>query len=228
MPRPSTEASVAPGINDPYFENPDVATWAQRFETEQREVFAHRDEILDDLRVRPGMTVADIGSGTGLFTIAIARALRDTGVVMALDILPAFLDETDARAEREGLTNVRTIRSREDSVDLPPEILDLAFVCDTYHHFEYPQAMLRSIYRALRPGGRLVVIDFELLPGPRYGWLVEHVRVDRETVDAEILRAGFVPSQLTPRAGYLRENYWLEYRKPDSRKEPTEPTRAGT
>lgn len=208
------EESVAPGINDAYVESDDVAVWRERFENEQREVFAHRAEIVRDLNLRPGLTIADVGAGTGLFTIAFGRALRDTGSVLAVDLFPYFLNEIDELAKSAGLTNVRTVQSRETSVDLPPKIVDLAFVCDTYHHFEYPHAMLRSIYRALKPGGRLVVIDFEILPGPRFGWLVEHVRADRETVAAEILRAGFVPVAKPPAAAYLRENYWLEFRRP--------------
>jgi predicted methyltransferase len=88
--------------------------------------------------------------------------------------------------------------------------VDLVFTSDTYHHFEYPQAMLASLHTALKPGGRLIIIDYEKIPGRSSPWVISHVRANRETVIAEVTAAGFV---LERSHNFLRENYFLEFRR---------------
>jgi ubiquinone/menaquinone biosynthesis C-methylase UbiE len=95
------------------------------------------------------MTVADVGAGTGLFTLLFAHTLNTRGQVIAVDIVPAFLDYIRAQAAAVGLQNVRAVLCTDRSVELEPESLDLAFICDAYHHFEYPKETLRSLHRAL-------------------------------------------------------------------------------
>ncbi|OQZ01694.1 MAG: hypothetical protein B6D36_13870 [Planctomycetes bacterium UTPLA1] len=208
------EQSVRPGINADYA-HPDIPTWMGRFESESREIYKARDEIVADCRVAEGDVVADIGAGTGLFTLLFARAVGQDGKVIAVDIVPEFLDLIQQRASDESITNVSTILCTERSAELPPNSIDLAFTSDTYHHFEYPRSTLASIYRALKPGGVFIVIDFERIEGKSRDWIISHVRAGRVTVIDEITSAGFVLEQ-PPAATYLAENYFLRFKKPSN------------
>lgn len=208
----SSEASVRPGVNDPYFADSDPAKWAQRFEVEGREIYDLRDTIVANAGVKKGMAVADVGAGTGLFTQPFAAAVGPEGKVYAVDIQESFLKHIRERAAKAGLANVETVLCTEKSVALPPASADLAFVCDTYHHFEYPMSTLASIHAALRPGGELVVIDFERIEGKSRPWILEHVRAGKAVVSGEIAKAGFV---LVEEKAFLAENYFLRFRRID-------------
>lgn len=209
---PGHETSVAPGINEPY-QAPDVDRFVARFETESREVFAQRRQIVADMRLRPGSAVADIGAGTGAFTFALADAVGPHGRVYAVDIAAPFLEHIRSRAAERGVENVTTVRCPEDSVALPPQSIDAAFVCDTYHHFEYPQSSLASIREALRPGGELFIVDFERVEGQSSDWVLKHVRCGKDTVVQEVTSAGFELLPLASRTADLKENYFLRFRK---------------
>lgn len=203
------EPSVAPGVNAPYTK-PDVERWQAVFEAEGREVYAKRQAIVAALRLKPGMTVADIGAGSGLFTRLFAPLVAPEGRVYALDIAPEFVEAIQRQAQQQGLANVVGLVNPADSTGLPPRSTDLAFVCDTYHHFEYPQTMLASIRQALKPGGQLVVIDYQKIPGLSSGWVLGHVRAGKETAIREIEMAGF---RLVEDLPLLSENYFLRFEK---------------
>jgi ubiquinone/menaquinone biosynthesis C-methylase UbiE len=157
------------------------------------------------------MTVADVGAGTGVFSMLFAHEVGVLGTVLAQDIAPGFVRGIEVRAGREKLINVRTVLGDEKEARLPPGSVDLVFVCDTYHHFEYPQAMLASLRAALKPQGRLAVIDYEKIPGQSGGWVMGHVRAGRDTAIAEIEAAGF---RLVRTHSLLRDNYFLEFARP--------------
>jgi SAM-dependent methyltransferase len=207
----SPEQSVRPGVNDRYFEQGAADTWTDIFEGESREVFRHRDDIVARLQLQPGMTVGDIGAGTGLFTLPIARAVGEDGQVLAIDIVPDFLERIEARAQAGGLDNVQTVLGGERATHVPDTSLDLAFVCNVYHHIEYPDAYMRSVLASLRPGAPLVVIDFERIEGVTSDRMLKHVRAPKETVIAEIKAAGF---ELVREEDFLEENYYLVFRRP--------------
>lgn len=208
---PLAESSVRPGINQEYL-NPDleVTPWVERFEREGREIYDQRHEIVRAARIRRGQAVADIGAGTGLFTPLLAEAVGPRGQVFAVDIVPAFLEHIRRRAAEGGWRNVRTVQCTERSISLPRHSIDVAFLCDVYHHFEYPRSSLASIHRALRRGGTLVVIDFKRLPGHSSDWVLNHVRAGQEEVTAEIEAAGF---RKLEEVSLLRDNYVLRFRK---------------
>ncbi|MBW2162751.1 MAG: class I SAM-dependent methyltransferase [Deltaproteobacteria bacterium] len=155
------ESSVRPGINDPYVQPDALDKFTRVLEAETREVAQHRDAIVNAIGLRRGMVVADIGAGTGLFVTEIAKQVGKRGQVFAVDIVPVFLERIRERAEADGLTNVTTIQGEEKGTALEPVSVDLAFMCDTYHHIEFPQTYMRSLFRTLRPGATLVLIDFE-------------------------------------------------------------------
>lgn len=199
--------SVKPGINEQFL-NPElqVNEWVERFETESREVFTAREEILEALHLEEGMRVADVGAGTGLFTRLFSERVGPRGWVFAVDISPRFAEHLAALADHSREQNITPVLCAEDSILLPPESVDLVYICDTYHHFEYPAATLASIHRALRPGGRLAVIDFERIPGVSREWTLDHVRAGKETFRSEIEAAGFVLDRELDLDG-LEENY---------------------
>ena len=205
------ERSVRPGINQE-FQSPDldVDKFVQRFEGESREIAVHRDQLVDILDLRPGMAVADVGAGTGLFLQPFARAVGPRGRVFAVDISPRFVEHLRERVTDEGLAQVRVVRCNDHSVELPDASVDVAFVCDTYHHFEYPRATLASLHRALRPGGRLVIIDFKRVPGVSSEWVLEHVRAGQEQVTEEIEAGGF---RLLEELHLLKDNYVLRFER---------------
>lgn len=203
------EQSVRPGINR-NFEHPNWQQWVDAFESPGREVYARRDAIVAASRVRPGMDVADIGAGTGLFTRLFARAVAPGGTVYAIDIADTFVENILRTCREQGLDNVQGIVNSHHDTGLADNSIDLAFVTDTYHHFEYPEDMLASMHRALRTGGRLVIIDFRRDPRISSPWVMSHVRGNREAVTREVQAAGF---RLVDDKPLLRTNYFLEFRK---------------
>lgn len=205
------DKSVKPGINDP-FRNPDLKEFVGKFEVESREVFARRNEILAACRIQPGQTVADIGAGTGLFTQPFSDAVGDTGRVIAVDISQKFLDHIQQASRKAGRKNVDTLLCKPDSTELPPNSIDVAFVCDTYHHFEFPLKTMTSLYRALKPGGRIILVDFRRVEGKSTDWVLSHVRAGQEVFETEISRTGF--RKVREERELLKENYFVEFEKP--------------
>lgn len=206
------EQSVRPGINKGFLDpNLDVQAWLARFEVESREVYQNRQAVLDALQLKPAMRVADIGAGTGFFAASMAQRLP-AGWVYAVDIAPRFVAHLSQVAARVKHQNITPILGGQNTVRLAPASIDLAFVCDTYHHFEFPMSTLASIHRALRPRGALVVIDFERVKGKSREFVLNHVRAGKATFRSEIEAAGFVLAAEVEVAG-LEENYCLRFIK---------------
>ncbi|NNE09787.1 MAG: methyltransferase domain-containing protein [Gemmatimonadetes bacterium] len=196
------------------FLNPDmdVQAWADRWEGESREVFRERLAIVEALAIEPGMRVADVGAGTGLFTGLFARSVGEEGHVYAVDISPGFITHIRDKADSLGLENVTAVLSRFTSATLAPASVDLVFLCDTYHHFDDHAAMLASIHSALDTGGRLAVIDFKRIEGESREWIMEHTRAGQETFVSEIEAAGFAFTGEVAMPGF-EENYFVQFEK---------------
>ena len=145
------EKSVRPGINKRY-ETVEVAKVASEFEGEGRNIVEKKDAILAACQLKPGMCVADIGAGTGLFTRLIAAKVAP-GKVYAVDITKKFVDHILATCRKLKIENVTGVVCSQNSTDLTPQSINLAFVCDTYHHFEFPHDTLASIYESASPRG---------------------------------------------------------------------------
>lgn len=205
----SQEQNVRPGVNQSY-QDPDFQQWRAVFESPGREVFDRRHAIVDALKIKSGMKIADIGAGTGLFTQLFARSVGPEGQVYAVDISRNFVENIERRAHDNDLSNVQGVVNNAKSVNLPPESINLAFVCDTYHHFEYPLTTLQSIHNALRPGGTLVIIDFRRIPGFSSKWVMSHVRTGKQAVIEEIESRGF---RLVEDNSLLQTNYFLRFLK---------------
>lgn len=209
VPTHAKESSVRPDINAPFLQ-PNFEEWVERFERGGREVFDKRIEIVAAVDIKPGMVVADIGAGTGLFTRLFAPEVGAKGRVIAVDISKTFIDNILKNARQRGLLNVSGIVNEATDAMLPLASVDIAFVCDTYHHFEYPKHMLASIHRGLKPGGALVIIDFERNAGQSSAWVMEHVRTDKKTVIQEIEAAGF---RLVDDRALMKTNFFLRFVK---------------
>ena len=175
LPVGAEEQNVRPGVNRQY-ENPEFSVWLNRFEVPGREVFDMRHEIVSQLGLQPGMQIADVGAGTGLFTRLFSPLVGPNGKVYAVDIAESFVRHIEKTAKEQGLSNVVGVVCSPQSVNLPPDSVDIAFICDTYHHFEYPESTMRSIHTALKPGGQLVLIEFHRIEGVSSDWILKHVR----------------------------------------------------
>lgn len=208
------EKSVRPDINKA-FKDPDLPKYLQTFEGESREIYAQRKQIVEACQLKPGMVVADVGAGTGLFSRLFAAQVGPTGRVFAVDIAPKFLDHIDKTSKEAGLKNIHTVLCTQTSAELPANSVDLVFICDTYHHFEFPFRTLASLHRALKPGGKLVVIDFHRIPGKSSDWVLGHVRAGQDVFTKEIVSSGFKPID---EQKFLKENYFLRFEKVEKEK----------
>jgi len=203
------EKSVRPGVNK-QFEDPKPAEFVERFEREGREVFDKRTEVVEACRINSGSTVADIGAGTGLFTRMFSHRVGPKGRVFAVDIAHRFVDYITKTCEEQGLKNVVGVVCKDDSVELPPNSIDVAFICDTYHHFEFPEKTMRSIHGALRDDGQVILVEFSRIEGVSSNWVLDHVRADQQAFADEIVAAGF---RFVEEVKFLKDSYFLRFVK---------------
>jgi len=133
------------------------AGWLDRPERESEEA---PDQAIHLLGLRAGMTVADVGAGTGYMSLRMARRVGPTGKVYANDLQPEMLEKLRANSQREKLANVETVQGTASDPKLPKNAIDLVLLVDVYHEFSEPQAMLDHIREALKPDGRLVLLEY--------------------------------------------------------------------
>jgi SAM-dependent methyltransferase len=193
----------------------DVSKFVKRFEGSDREIAVHREAIGRLAALRPGAAVADIGAGTGLFTWTFAKEVGDAGKVYAVEVSPGFLKYLADEAKKKGVEKtVAVVAGGAESPNLDAGSIDVAFVCATYHHFEKPAAMLAAIHAALRPGGRLVIVDWDLR-GDASDYVKDRARGPRAESVAEITRAGFVEEALPEGFPALKDNFAAVFRRVD-------------
>ena len=133
------------------------AAWLDRRERDTEEA---PDDAIDLIGLKKGSTVADIGAGSGYMTVKLAKRVGANGVVYAVDIQPAMIALLEKRLTSAKLTNVKSILGATDDPKLPPASIDLALMVDVYHELSQPQAVLHHILDALKPGGRLVLLEY--------------------------------------------------------------------
>ncbi len=158
------------------------ADWLDRNEREMEE---HPDEALDAIGLKPGMVVADVGAGTGYMTLRMAKRVGPSGKVYADDVQPEMLRRLRQNAAKEKLTNIETILGTEADPKLPAGKLDLILLVDVYHEFSQPQKMLRRMREALKPDGRLVLLEYRKedpsIPiRPEHKMSVQEVKIELE------------------------------------------------
>ncbi len=167
---PEGRKSVAKGLSDP-----------------ARDEKQKPGKLVQAMGVRRGMSVADVGTGVGYMLPFLSRAVGPNGKVFAEDIFDDFLASAKQHVENLKLANVTFVKGTETDPKLPAGQLDQVLVLDVYHHFDYPDKMLAGIHEALRPGGKLVIVEYyktpEAMPGGR---AMTHIRLNKPDVIKEI------------------------------------------
>jgi SAM-dependent methyltransferase len=133
------------------------ADWLERNERVGEE---EPDVAIEVLKIAKGASVADIGAGSGYMTVRLAKRVGPAGTVYANDVQPQMLEILRRRLEKEKIANVTLVQGTVDDPKLPPASVDLELMVDVYHEFSQPQAMLRGLRQALKPGGRLVLLEY--------------------------------------------------------------------
>ena len=188
--------------------------FVKKFESDDREIYTKRDEIVAALGCKPGMAVADIGAGTGLFTRLFAEKVGPTGEGLRGRYLAPVPGAHRRRSqETAAQTHVVTVQGSQDSTNLPPESVDLVFsAMSTITWKSRTDARLDPA--GTEPGGRLVVIDFDRVEGKSTAFVLKHVRASQEVFRKEIQSAGFVMLPRQGNAPRLDESFYLAFQKP--------------
>ena len=195
--RPTPEATGATGelpLPLTHYKGREIATtmhylgagWLTR-ESRQREEDC--STMLAALEIKPGQVVCDLGCGNGFYTLKLAELVGPTGRVLAVDIQQEMLHLLDERAKKAGLENVEPILGSPVDAGLPKAAVDLLLLVDVYHEFAYPEEMLASIRTALKPSGRLALVEFRL-EDPKVPIKLVH-KMSKEQILKEIPPAGF-------------------------------------
>ena len=171
----------------------DAEKWSEVFDDPARDAWQKPAELIAALDIQPGSTVSDIGAGTGYFSAHLSRAVGEQGSVIAVDIEETLVAHMTKRVETEGTVNVSPRLGTADDPGLTAEEADLILLVDTYHHIGDRTVYFTRLLDALKPGGRLVVVDFK--PGDLpVGPPPEH-RIPQEKVLSELTTAGWLPGE---------------------------------
>lgn len=182
----------------------DAQKWAKVFDDPQRDAWQKPHEVISALKLAPDAAVADIGAGTGYFAMRFAHMLAK-GRVYGVDIEPDMVKYLGERAQKEGLANLTAVQGVPGDARLPAKV-DLVFLVDVYHHIDSREAYFRKLRDALKPGGRIAIIDFrmESPAGPP-----KSARIAPDAVKAEMRKAGYM---LIEEPGFLPNQYFLIFR----------------
>jgi ubiquinone/menaquinone biosynthesis C-methylase UbiE len=188
---------------------PNVMEYLDRLDLPERDQDQKPTQVVDALALKPGMQVADLGAGSGYFTRRFVEAVTETGKVYVIDIEPDALKYVeDSLVHTHRSFEAEFILARPDNPKIPVESVDLIFVCNTYHHLEDRSRYFRNVKSALKPGGRIAIVDFyhDERSG-ELGFPKRHL-VARETVVEELKEAGY---QLAKEHTFLPKQYFLEF-----------------
>jgi len=185
------QAQVATKANERYQTEEGRARMMGGLLSPDREQQQRPAELVAALGIKPGTTVADIGSGPGFLLPYLSRATGPKGRVIAEDIFADMLDKAKQKIAAEKLANVTTVLGTEDDPKLAEKV-DLALMLEVYHHVNYPDRLLPRVRDSLRPGGRFIVVDYYRRPEAMAGgYAIEHIRADRDEFAREIEASGF-------------------------------------
>lgn len=179
-------AQVATKANETYQTPEGRKTVAAGLSNPERDQTQKPGVLIREMGLQPGMTVADVGTGVGYMLPFLSRRVGPEGHVIGEDIFDDFLGAARQTAEKQNLTNVTFVKGTESSPNLPEGQLDMVLVLDVYHHFNYPEKMLAGIHQALKPEGKLIIVEYykreAAMPGGR---ALTHIRLDMPDVIKE-------------------------------------------
>jgi predicted methyltransferase len=180
-------AQVAEQVNERYQTPEGRKEVAANLGAPERDVRQKPGDLVKAMGLKPGMTVADVGTGIGYMLPFLSRAVTATGQVFAEDIFDDFLAAARMEATNQQLTNVTFIKGTDKDPSLPQGEIDQVLVLDAYHHFDYPESMLAGIHKALKPDGKLVIVEYykSAAAMPNNNGLT-HIRLDKPDVIKEV------------------------------------------
>jgi arsenite methyltransferase len=187
----------------------DIKQYLEHLDSTERDRYQKPSEVIEALNLKPGMAIADLGSGSGYFTRRFAKAVGETGIVYAVDVEAEMLAHVkESLAHLQVPHRVEFIVAQPDNSTLPPASVDLLFVCNTLHHLDNRARYFGQVRSALRPGGRIAIIDF--YPDERSGELGFPKRhlISRDTAVTEMTAAGY---RLVQEHTFLPKQYFLEF-----------------
>ena len=187
----------------------DIREYLEHLDSQERDQSQKPAEVVEALALKPGLTVADLGSGSGYFTRRFIEAVTETGKVYAVDVEPEMLKYTEESIiHMHRSYTAEFILARPDNPKLPYESIDILFVCNTYHHLDERTKYFSDTMSSLKPRGRVAIIDFyhDERSG-ELGFPKDHL-VPRETVIAELTDAGY---RLVREHTFLPRQYFLEF-----------------
>lgn len=184
----------------------DIATWVKVFEDPERDAWQQPDEVIKTMNIAPGNVVADIGAGTGYFTRRFAVAVGPEGKALGLDIEQSMIEYMNEDARKLKLSNYTARAVRVDDPELSPRTVDILFLCNTYHHIDDRVTYFRNVAESLKPGGRLIIVDFYKKELP-YGPPPSH-KLSKDAVIKELQMAGY---RLKKELHFLPYQYYLEF-----------------
>jgi ubiquinone/menaquinone biosynthesis C-methylase UbiE len=183
----SVHAQVAADANSGYQTPAQREAVAKGLADPARDEKQKPGELMREAGIRPGMSVADVGTGIGYMLPFLSKRVGAEGKVFAEDIFDDFLASAKQRVETQKLTNVTFVKGTETDPKLPDGALDVAMALDVYHHFDYPEKMLAALHKSLKPDGRLVIVEYykrqEAMPNGR---ALTHIRLDMPDMIKEI------------------------------------------
>ncbi|HYL38916.1 MAG TPA: methyltransferase domain-containing protein [Bryobacteraceae bacterium] len=199
---------VAEKANEGYKTKEGRASVAKGLAAPDREQRQKPRDIVEAMGLKPGDSVADIGTGVGFMLPYLSHAVGDTGAVYGEDIQTDFLDQARTKTQLQHLANVKFVLGTDRDPKLPAATLAAALILDVYHHFDYPEAMLEHIRDSLLSDGRLVIVEFYKRRGAMGGGdrALEHIRLDQDDLIKEVETNGFrlvSKSDLIPNSQYM-------------------------
>lgn len=172
-------------------DNTDGKTWIERLERPDRIPGLRIEAVIEALGLKPGVVIADIGGGTGAFTIPFAKAVAPSGRAVYVDIWPELLEYVGEKARKEGVDNIEFVLAAIDDPKLPKDQVDIAYFHDVFHNVNDRQGYLKVLASYLKPSGRIAIIEQEFDDPIAKQWDVEEDRITKEQVDEWMANVGF-------------------------------------
>lgn len=201
-------AQVADKANEGYKTKEGRASVAKGLSSSTRDQTQKPRDIVDALGLKPGDSVADVGTGIGFMIPYLSHAVGDGGTVFAEDIQTDFLDQARTKVQLQQLKNVKFVLGGDHDPKLPAATLEGVLILDVYHHFDYPEAMLSHILDSLVSDGKLVIVEYYKRSGAMGGTdrALEHIRLDQDDLIKEVTDNGFrliSKNELNPKSQYI-------------------------